>query len=108
MNDLVFVTLIFSIKQKKFIDGVEDLTIFVEKKENNILKNIIIKEKISNKQSQIIIAQSGEVSTSENNSRKIILNRGKIINTENNNISKKLLLIDKVPPINARGIEEKR
>ncbi len=73
------------IKQKKFIDGVEDLTIFVEKKENNILKNIIIKEKISNKQSQIIIAQSGEVLTSENNSRKIILNRGKIINTENNN-----------------------
>jgi len=73
------------IKQKKFIDGVEDLTIFVEKKENNILKNIIIKEKISNKQSQIIIAQSGEILNNENNSRKIVLNKGKIINTENNN-----------------------
>ena len=35
-----------SIKEKKFIDSVEDLTIFVEKKENNLLSNIIIKEKI--------------------------------------------------------------
>jgi hypothetical protein len=31
-----------------------------------------------------------------------------MINTENNNISKKLLLIDKVPPINAKGIDEIR
>ena len=30
------------------------------------------------------------------------------INTKNNRISKKLLLIDKVPPINARGIDEIR
>ncbi len=73
------------IKQKKFIDGVENLTIFVEKKENNILRNIIIKEKIDENQSQIIIAQSGEILNNENNSRKIILNKGKIINTKNNN-----------------------
>ncbi len=73
------------IKQKKFIDGVKDLTIFVEKKENNLLKNIIIKEKISKDKSQIIVAQSGKILTEKDSSKKIILNKGKIINTENNN-----------------------
>ena len=73
------------IKQKKFIDGVKDLTIFVEKKENNLLSNIIIKEKISKDKSQIIVAQNGKVITNNNASKKIILNKGKVINTENNN-----------------------
>ena len=73
------------IKQKKFIDGVKDLTIFVEKKENNLLTNIIIKEKISKDKSQIIVAQNGKVITNNNASKKIILNKGKVINTENNN-----------------------
>ena len=73
------------IKQKKFIDGVKDLTIFVEKKENNLLTNIIIKEKISKDKSQIIVAQNGKILTNKNASKKIILNKGKIINTENNN-----------------------
>ena len=73
------------VKQKKFIDGIEDLTIFVEKRENNLLKNIIIKEKMSEQQSQIIVAQSGEILTSDDISKKIVLNNGKIINTENNN-----------------------
>ena len=73
------------VKQKKFIDGIEDLTIFVEKRENNLLKNIIIKEKMSEQQSQIIVAQSGEILTSDYISKKIVLNNGKIINTENNN-----------------------
>ena len=73
------------IKQKKFIDGVKDLTIFVEKKENNLLSNIIIKEKISKDKSQIIVAQNGKVITNNNASKKIILNKGKIISTENNN-----------------------
>ena len=48
------------IKEKKFLDTVEDLTIFVEKKNKNFLENIIIKEKISDTQSQIIVAQNGE------------------------------------------------
>ena len=73
------------IKQKKFIDGVKDLTIFVEKKENNLLKNIIIKEKINKDKSQIIVAQSGKIFMEKDSSKKIILNKGKIINTENNN-----------------------
>ena len=72
-----------SIKEKKFIDPVEDLTIFVEKKENNLLRNIIIKEKINDKETQIIIAQNGKFFIEDNISRKIILNNGKIINTKN-------------------------
>ena len=73
------------IKQKKFIDGVKNLTTFVEKKENNLLTNIIIKEKINKNKSQIIVAQNGKILTSNETSKKIILNNGKIINTENNN-----------------------
>ena len=52
-------------KKKKFIDGVENLTIFVEKKENNLLKNIIIKEKISKNQSQNKVAQSEDILNNE-------------------------------------------
>jgi lipopolysaccharide export system permease protein len=73
------------IKEKKFIDTVEDLTIFVEKKNKNFLENIIIKEKISETQSQIIVAQNGEIITTDQISKKIILMNGKIINTEDNN-----------------------
>ena len=73
------------IKEKKFIDTVENLTIFVEKKENNLLKNIIIKEKINEDQSQIIVAQDGEITNVDTGPQKIILNKGKIINTENDN-----------------------
>ncbi len=73
------------IKEKKFIDTVEKLTIFVDKKEDNLLKNIIIKEKINKDQSQIVVAKTGEIITTTNGSQKIVLNEGKIINTENNN-----------------------
>ena len=72
------------IKERKFIDTVKDLTIFVEKKENNSLKNILIKEKIDNDQSQIIVAESGEIIGYENFKKKIILYKGKIINKEKN------------------------
>ena len=58
------------IKDKKFIDSVEDLTIFVENKENNFLKNIIIKEKIDENNSQIIVAQNGEIISSNDNVKK--------------------------------------
>ena len=73
------------IKEKKFIDTVEKLTIFVDKKKDNLLENIIIKEKINSSQSQIVVAKNGEIITTQNGSQKIILNKGKIINTDNNN-----------------------
>ena len=72
------------IKERKFIDTVEDLTIFVENKNQNFLENIIIKEKINDKQSQIIVAQNGEI-VNNDKSNKIILINGKIINTKDNN-----------------------
>ena len=75
------------IKQKKFNDSVQDLTIFVDKKKENFLENIIIKEKISNTNNQIIVAQSGEIISDQNDVKRIMLNNGKIINTENNNQS---------------------
>ena len=73
------------IKEKKFIDTVENLTIFVEDKRNNILENIIIKEKIDENESQIIVAQSGEIVNSNNEKKKIVLSNGKIINTKDKN-----------------------
>lgn len=72
------------VKEKKFIDTIENLTIFVENKENNILKNVIIKERIDDNRSQITIAQSGRLITNET-IKKIILNEGKIISHENKN-----------------------
>ncbi len=73
------------IKEKKFIDTVEKLTIFVESKENNLLRNIIIKEKINNDQSQIVVAKNGEIISTNEGAQKIVLNDGKIINTDNDN-----------------------
>ena len=51
------------------------------------MKNIIIKEKIDNISNQIIVAQSGEIISDENDVKRIMLNNGKIINTEDNNQS---------------------
>lgn len=72
------------IKKKKFIDSVENLTIFVEKKNGNLLENILIKETVNSIENQIIIAQKGQIINSKDN-KNIILTNGKIINTENNN-----------------------
>ena len=66
------------IKEKKFIDIVEGLTIFIdEKKENQKFKNVFLKENIKNSY-QIIFAKSGEIKL-ENNNIFMILNEGKLI-----------------------------
>ena len=50
------------IKEKKFIDAVESLTIFVEKKKDNgELVNIYLKDNLSDNQSQIIYAKKGKL-----------------------------------------------
>jgi lipopolysaccharide export system permease protein len=68
------------IKPKKFIDTVEDLTIFVNAKDDNgTLRNIILKDNINKKASQIIIAKKGKIIQSNNN-KFLVLNKGKIIN----------------------------
>lgn len=71
------------IKEKKFTDTISNLTFFVNKKNGNYLNQVIIKEKINDKESQTIIAQKGEFVNLET-VRKIILSNGKIINTQNN------------------------
>ena len=72
------------IKEKKFIDTVEDLTIFVEKRDQSFLKNIMIKERISDDQSKIILAQSGVIIIDDKKANRIVLKNGKIINTDTN------------------------
>jgi len=69
------------IKPKKFIDTVENLTIFIESKnkEGNY-KNIILKDKTNIDNVQTIIAQGGKI-ISNNNQKMLILNNGQIIQT---------------------------
>ena len=71
------------IQEKKFIDAVKDLTIFVEEKNNNgELKNIFLKEKIKKNEYQIIFAKRGIINN-KNNQSTLLLFDGKIINNTN-------------------------
>lgn len=72
------------IKEKQFVDVIENLTIFSDKKNNNFLENIIIKEKINDIESQIIVAKNGEF-IEQGNNKSILLKNGKIITTSANN-----------------------
>ena len=55
------------IQEKKFSNIVRNLTIFIEKYNNNeILEGIYIKEKINDNESKIIIANKGEIINQEN------------------------------------------
>ena len=68
------------IKPRKFIDTVEDLTIFTNSKDaDGTLRNIILKDNLNKNSSQIIVAKSGKIIQSNNN-KILILNKGKIIN----------------------------
>jgi lipopolysaccharide export system permease protein len=69
------------IKPKKFIDTVENLTIFVDSlNENGDYKNIVLKDKTNINNIQIIIAETGRI-VSINNRKILLLNNGKIIQT---------------------------
>lgn len=72
------------IKERQFVDVIENLTIFSDKKNNNLLENILIKEKINNLESQIIVAKTGEFIEQDNN-KFFLLKDGKIITTSKNN-----------------------
>ena len=75
------------IQEKKFIDVVKDLTIFVEKKNiNGDLKNIFLKEKIGENEYQTIIAKEGKIKKYNNRSA-LLLFDGKIINNNNKKIN---------------------
>ena len=75
------------IQEKKFIDTVKNLTIFVEEKnENGNLKNIFLKEYIGKNQYQVIVAKKGKIIKKDNKSTLLLLN-GKIINNSNQQIN---------------------
>ena len=68
------------VKPKKFIDTVEKLTIYVDKKNDvDQFENIVIKDTYNNIDSRIIYAKSGYFSQL-NNQNFLILNDGKILN----------------------------
>ncbi len=67
------------IKPKKFIDTVENLTIFLDEKNQNSIKKILIKDSRIAGGSQLIISKSGEIASNEN-TKYISLDDGVIIN----------------------------
>ena len=75
------------IQEKKFIDVVKDLTIFVEEKNiNGDLKNIFLKEKIGENEYQTIIAKEGKIKKYDIKTT-LLLFDGKIINNNNKKIN---------------------
>ncbi len=68
------------VKPKKFMDTVEKLTIYVDKKNNlDQFENIVIKDTYNNKDSRIIYAKNGFFSQLDGQNF-LILNEGKILN----------------------------
>ena len=68
------------VKPKKFMDTVEKLTIYVDKKnESDQFENIVIKDTYNNNDSRIIYAKNGFFSQL-NDQNFLILNEGKILN----------------------------
>jgi len=75
------------IQEKKFIDTVQNLTIFVEEKNNDgELKNIFLKEKIGLNESQTIIAKEGKIQKFDNKTTLLLFN-GKIINSNKKKVN---------------------
>ena len=68
------------VQEKKFVDTVKNLTIFVDEKDiNGNLKNIFLKEKIGENEHQIIVAKEGKIKKINSNNILMLFN-GKIIN----------------------------
>ena len=78
------------IKPRKFIDTVEDLTVFIDKKKNQKIENIILKDSSNSNNVQIIIAKDGQIINNEKN-KFLVLNEGKIIST---NLKKRSTIFD--------------
>ena len=66
-------------KPKKFIDTVENLTIFLDEKENDSMKKILIKDSSIGGSSQLIISKFGKI-VNNDRTKYLSLNNGIIIN----------------------------
>ncbi|MDA9653345.1 LptF/LptG family permease [Candidatus Pelagibacter sp.] len=73
------------IQEKKFIDTVDGLTIFIEEKNNDKYKNIFLKDD-KNVNKRIIFAKNGELINNKSQ-RALVLNDGRIININQSNIT---------------------
>ena len=74
------------IKPRKFIDTVENFTIFLDNKNGQKINKILIKDSSTNNNSQLIISKSGIINNDENN-KTIQLEKGIIINFSNENLT---------------------
>ncbi len=74
------------INEKKFIDTVDKLTIYVEKKENNFYKKIFLKDNKEVGKTKVIYADTGTLVNS-NEGRFLNLFNGKIININEDKIT---------------------
>ena len=75
------------IKEKKFIDAVESLTIFIDvKNKDGELKNIYLKDNLSNDRSQIIYAKNGRL-IFDNQKNYLILFDGSFIDIDKEKIT---------------------
>lgn len=74
------------INEKKFIDTVDKLTIYVEKKEKNYYEKIFLKDNKEQKKTKIIYAEKGNL-TNDQKGRYLNLYNGKIININRNNVT---------------------
>ena len=69
------------IKPKKFIDTVENLTIFIESRDGDgFYKNVILKDETNKNNVQTIIAQTGRI-VLKNEKKVLLLSNGQIIQT---------------------------
>ena len=74
------------IKPRKFIDTVENFTIFLDNKNNQNINKILIKDSSSESNSQLIISKSGKIINNDTN-KFLQLDKGVIINFNNDNLA---------------------
>ncbi len=74
------------ITAEKFTDAVKDLTIFIGKKENNLLYDVFLKDRLGSQKFQIVSAKEGEI-VNHNNVNYLILYDGKIVDHDSGSIN---------------------
>ena len=74
------------ITAEKFTDAVKDLTIFIGKKENNLLYDVFLKDRLGTQKFQIVSAKEGEI-VNYNNTNYLVLYDGKIVDHDSGSIN---------------------
>ncbi len=74
------------ITAEKFTDAVKDLTIFIGKKENNLLYDVFLKDRLGTEKFQIVSAKEGEI-VNYNNINYLVLYNGKIVDHDSGSIN---------------------